>query len=81
VTDNTVYCLVTDNAVYNLQDKKQKAPDQATGETFAALGVEGPFTSTDRVMPGYLDQTKLEKGERVHRKLRGHTIRSNKKLI
>jgi hypothetical protein len=37
--------------------------EQATGETFTALGVKGPSTGTDRVMPGYLE--KLEKGERV----------------
>jgi PAS domain S-box-containing protein len=44
--------------------------EQATGETFASLGIEGSFT--DRVMSGYLSQ-KLEKGERVAVHLKNQT--------
>jgi hypothetical protein len=48
--------------------------EQATGETFASLGVEGSFT--DRVMSGYLElylNQKLKKGERAAVHLKNQT--------
>jgi PAS domain S-box-containing protein len=45
--------------------------EQATGETFASLGIEDS-SFTDRVKSGYLDQ-KLEKGERAAVHLKNQT--------